>query len=243
MFLPKKLSFKTAFKLRIQNLVKKRFKIWNRESYSQLGEDIAIKHILKNDLKIDKGVYLDVGCNHPINFSNSFLLYLDGWNGITIDLNENLIALHKSERKMDISIVAAVSDVKENIQVFEFEDQLINTISKDFYNSWKDKSRLVDSSKFILTQSLSEILQLNKIKKIDLLCIDVEGHDFQVLQSIDLNLYRPKLIVIEIHNFSFENLENNEIYSYLKKNQYKMIGYLIANGYFIDEKLVNSEQF
>jgi hypothetical protein len=35
-------------------------------------------------------------------------------------------------------------------------------------------------------------------KKFDFLSIDVEGHDREVLQSIDLGQYQPEVILIEI---------------------------------------------
>lgn len=237
MFIPERLSVKTAIKLRAQNFIKKIFKIWNRESYSQLGEDIAIKHIFENELNIKNGCYIDVGCNHPIIFSNTFGLYLEGWKGITVDFNKDLIDLHHTERKQDIQINTAISDKKESVVVYEFESSLIRTINEKFYAEHKEDHKLISEDKTIETATLNQIIEENNLYHIDLLCIDVEGHDFKVLQSINLNKYRPKLIVIEMHGFNFEKLTENEIYAFLKNNNYKFIGYLIANGYFIDSAI------
>lgn len=236
MLKPERLRIKTSIKLRLNNFLKKWTKVYYSPSYSQLGEDVQIKHILKNDLKIDKGTYVDVGCNHPIIFSNTFRLYLEGWHGVTIDFNEQHIQSHKIERPKDFQIRAAVSDVKHEVQLFEFENSLIRTIDKDFYESHKKHHKVVSTDNTITTRTLNEILIELNIESIDLLCIDVEGHDFQVLKSIDLKKYRPKLIVIEMHGFSFEKLQENDIYRYLKDHNYQFSGYLIANGYFVDSK-------
>ena len=57
---------------------------------SQFGED---KKIIKLFNKNEKGLYLDVGCFHPIRQNNTYLLYKLGWKGINIDLNPLSIKL------------------------------------------------------------------------------------------------------------------------------------------------------
>ena len=74
----------------------------------------------------------------------------------------------------------------------------------------------------------------NAPKVIDLLSIDVEGHDFEVLSSLDLNIYRPRLIVVEIHKFDINNPSASKIYEYLIEHNYKMVSYAVMNGYFLD---------
>ena len=234
----KRSSTKTAIKFRIYNFFKKIIKIKYRETYSQLGEDIAINHFLEKFLNINKGFYIDVGCNHPIKNSNTFLLYRKGWSGITIDFNEKLMTLHKEERKGDMQKIAAISDISEAAKIYEFSENEINTINKDFFDKMETQKEVISDSKIINTLTLNEIIQENEVFKIDLLCIDVEGHDFNVLKSIDLIKYRPKLIVVEmLDSYDFTNLSESEIYNYLKKYNYKLVGYLIANGYFIDDTI------
>ena len=59
-----------------------------REYYSQWGEDLFIQKYFKDKIK---GFYLDIGCFHPIMYSNTFLLFNKGWSGINIDLNQTSI--------------------------------------------------------------------------------------------------------------------------------------------------------
>jgi hypothetical protein len=69
----------------------------------------------------------------------------------------------------------------------------------------------------------------------DLLSIDVEGHDYEVITALDLDNYRPYLIVIEMHGFDVEN-PSGRIYQYLTSRGYKMVGYAVMNGYFLDAR-------
>jgi len=40
--------------------------------YSQFGEDIVLRELLKKEYK--KGFFVDVGCYHPKKFSNTYML-------------------------------------------------------------------------------------------------------------------------------------------------------------------------
>lgn len=235
----KKYSFKTALKFRLYKLVKYLLKIGYKETYSGIGEDFAINHLFKYYLSVSNGFYIDVGCNHPIKDSNTYLLYRKGWKGITIDLNDKLIELHKKERKEDIQIHSAISNEKSEVKLYEFKSDSLSTIDKNFYEKMiSENEELISNNKLIKTRTLNDIVEEFNVLNIDLLCIDVEGHDFQVLKSLDLKKYRPKLIVIEmLTSLDFDNLQDSPIYSYLKENNYKLIGYLVVNGYFMDNNL------
>ncbi|MBC5774244.1 FkbM family methyltransferase [Pontibacter sp. KCTC 32443] len=233
----KRLSIERAFKINLNYLFKRLFKITGfEESYSQFGEDLAIRHLLSN-VGLRDGVYVDVGCNHPLEHSNSFKLYLEGWKGITIDLNRDSISLHKVERKADIQVHTAISDEVKEVKVFHFENNKINTIDESFYSVMKDVFKPKSEYSVIETRTLTQILVEENIPVIDLLLIDVEGYDFKVLKSLDLRKYRPKLIVIELHDFKLEEFNKDEIVMYLKSMNYKIIGFLAVNGYFQDENI------
>ena len=66
-------------------------------------------------------------------------------------------------------------------------------------------------------------------KKIDLLKIDVEGEELNVLKSIDLKIYKPRIISIEIHNHKFKKKNDinyfkfDRIYKFLILKGYKLI--------------------
>ncbi len=69
-----------------------------------------------------------------------------------------------------------------------------------------------------------EILTRNLFQQVDLVMIDTEGYDFRILNSIDLSVYRPAVIV-----FEYEWLSHYEYK--LAVSRFKKYGYrIIANG-------------
>lgn len=229
----KQLSFVDAIKIYLFEISRRLLNKHVHLSYSQIGEDIIIQNILQ---KVKKGFYVEIGSNEPVQHSNTFGLYMKGWHGITVDANNEMIKLHKEIRPKDTALCAAISNVEEEVTFYEFDMDEISTISKDFYDKNKDTQRIVKET-IIKTRTLDSVLDeyVGGDKTIDLLSIDVEGHDFNVLKSINLRKYRPKLIIIEIHDFVLTKPDDNEVYNWMITNDYKLIGYAIWNGYFVDK--------
>ena len=46
-----------------------------KKTYSLLGEDT----IINNFFKKNNGIYVDIGCYHPLQGNNTYLLYKRGW--------------------------------------------------------------------------------------------------------------------------------------------------------------------
>ena len=210
-----------------------------RVSYSQDQEDLFINDYFKN---IDNGFYLDIGCYHPIKYSNTALLYNRGWQGINIDMNQTSIDLFKILRKKDKNICAAISS--SNKEVTQFIDHLyspVNTIDKNFSQIISKRFKIKPfSERKIYTNTLNEIIKKNEIQitKIDFLNIDVEGHDYEVLKGINFLNIKPKIICIEIDNHE-KNLSKESIQNYLKKFNYKIIKRIGFNAFFEKNDLIS----
>lgn len=202
-------------------------------SYSQTGEDRIIQNLLGNDCN---GFYVDVGCNHPQAYSNTFGFYVRGWKGLNIDANKQLIDKYHELRPRDISVCAIVSNEEKELTFTEFNDSAVSSVSPIHVAEWQQHREIIKQTK-LKAVPLSLILLEHQVpKKFNLLSIDVEGHDFEVLSSLDLNIYRPKLIVIEMHGLDMLNLANNRIFNYLKERDYGMVAYAIMDGYFLDAR-------
>ena len=177
---------------------------------------------------------MDVGCHHPRRFSNTALLYKNGWNGINIDASAISLKLFNVFRKRDKNINALISDKSENLKFYYFNESALNGIlSQSKVDSLKDLGYKVINEEIITTQRLDDILVTCKVpnKTIDLLDIDVEGYDFQVLKSIDLNLFHVKVILIE----TGEN--ENLIIKYLSKYNYNIYKKIDRNIFFLKNSL------
>jgi FkbM family methyltransferase len=200
-----------------------------RRAYSQTGEDLALSCILRSE----PGFYVDVGCNHPTRNSNTFALYKVGWRGICIDANAGLIEQFKRLRPRDVSICVAISDEEKDVVFTEFENDHFSSLDAEHVASCKT-STAIARQRILKTRTLSAILnQCNSPRAFDLLSIDAEGHDASVLRSIDLDLYQPEVIVVEMHGFDINRPHDNDIYQYLTARNYRLAGFLVLNGYFV----------
>jgi hypothetical protein len=72
--------------------------------------------------------------------------------------------------------------------------------------------------------------------EVDLLSVDVEGHDLNVLRSVDLDALRPKLIIVEMHHLDLGRLAESPINLHLEARGFRQIGYDTLNGYFVDTR-------
>jgi hypothetical protein len=118
----------------------------------------------------------------------------------------------------------------------------INTIDKKTSQFQKAK---ISSIKKIKTNTLNNIIKSSKYsnKKIDLLSIDVEGHELPVLEGLDFNKYSPNVIVVEyldlnvskleIKNLNIENVINSEIYKFLTLKKYILVNSIYSDLIFI----------
>jgi FkbM family methyltransferase len=223
------------------SLLKKKFKS-NKKSYSFGSVDLLINYYFKDK---QKGVYLDVGCQHPISNNNTYLLYKKGWSGINIDLDFKSIQLFNLARVKDVNINAAVSSGKFTKELFFYHDKsAINTIEKKIADYQSAKVKEVRS---VVTETLDNILTANLINKVDYLNIDVEGHEIDVLNGFDINKFSPDIVSIEFLDLAMKKLEfknnnlnsvlNSDIYKYMTKNEYGLINWNHADLIFINNKL------
>jgi hypothetical protein len=201
----------------LQNIYVKNNYFFKKKSYSMDKEDLVIREYFKDK---NNGFYVDIGCYHPLQRNNTMLLYQKGWRGINIDISKFSIKLFKFLRPDDCNLNLAVSNKEGVIDMF-FQKKLsqLSTIKE---NQAKIAFQGNILKKKILSKRLTSILDLSKYKnqKIDFLNIDVEGADFEALQSLDLKKYSPELICIEILK---KDLKNSDVFIFLDKNRYKKI--------------------
>jgi len=225
----------------ILSLLKKKFKS-NKKSYSFGSVDLLINYYFKNK---QKGVYLDVGCQHPISNNNTYLLYKKGWSGINIDLDFKSIQLFNLARSSDVNINATVSSGEFTKELFFYHDKSpINTIEKKIADY---QSAKVTEVRSVETKTLNDILIDNLINKVDYLNIDVEGHEIDVLNGFDINKFSPDIVSVEFLDLAMKKLEfknnnlknvlNSSIYEYMTKNGYGLINWNHADLIFINNKL------
>ena len=203
------------------NLYLKHKNFLPKKQYSCFGEDIFIMDFFEKD---NKGFYVDVGSYHPFFWNNTYLLYKKKWNGINIDANPLSIELFDIARKDDYNFNLAVTNKKKNkINLFyRRKMNVLNTTDesfakRNFPNGYETKE--------IACLSLNDILAKTNFKNkiIDFLNVDVENTEIDVLESLNFNIYKPRLICVEIHTENPNSLKSNMTYKFLEEKGYKIV--------------------
>ena len=132
---------------------------YTKKSYSISNVDLIIDRIFLNK---KKGIYIDVGCNHPIKYNNTYLLYKRGWSGINIDLDKSSIKEFKKFRKNDYNVETIVSGDGKIKNVYFYHDRsAINTVSKELINYRKSKTKKIKKK----SKTLNEIIENSPFNK------------------------------------------------------------------------------
>ena len=222
------------------NFIKKLYyEKYTKKSYSISSVDLVIDRMFANS---NNGIYLDVGCNHPIKFNNTYLLYRRGWRGINIDFDSKSIKEFKKYRPKDYSVEKIVSNDEEMKDIYIYHERsAINTLSKDLVNYRKNKPKEIAKGR---STTLGKIIDESpfKGKKINLISIDIENHEYEVLKDFDFGKYKIDVIVtewtdltqnkLEIYNQSIEKIQKSKIYNLFIENNYKLINWVNSDLVF-----------
>ena len=72
----------------------------------------------------------------------------------------------------------------------------------------------------VKVDTFENILSRNNFDRVDLLCIDTEGYDFEVLKMFDFEKFKPELVLFESKNLADEDFINAQ--GLLKKYGYNL---------------------
>tara|TARA_B100000989_G_scaffold267946_1_gene222332 strand:+ start:241 stop:954 length:714 start_codon:yes stop_codon:yes gene_type:complete len=216
-------------------------KFFSKKNYfSFSGVDVIIENIFRNK---KNGFYVDVGCQHPIKNNNTYLLHKKGWTGINIDLDQDNINLFNLSRSKDTNLCMAISSTITEKDLFFYHNKSpLNTLDSMVAKFQKAKVRKI---KKIKTNTLNNVLDSSAINKnkIDLLSVDVEGHEMDVFYGLDFNIYSPDVIVVEFLDLSLSKIEiinqnisrilNSDLYKFIISKNYTLVNFVYADLVFV----------
>jgi FkbM family methyltransferase len=184
-----------------------------KKSYSQYGEDVHITDLI-NKINPDrqKDIYIDIGANHPMDLSNTYLFYRKGYRGVVIEPNRELINLFRIFRKRDIAINIGCSE-KSTVARFTISKTPVLSSFNEVDNAWK--------TEYVPLLPLDDILQNIQFSRIFLLSIDVEGLSIDVLKSAIKTLEKTIIVIVEYNN----EMEHNYVKDFLTQNNFSIIKY------------------
>tara|TARA_B110000037_G_scaffold127467_1_gene145014 strand:- start:214 stop:915 length:702 start_codon:yes stop_codon:yes gene_type:complete len=211
---------------------------YTRKSFSQFGEDLILEQAL--DIIKDKNIsYLDIGANHPYFLSNTYYFYSKGSYGTLIEPDPKLFRILKKKRPLDnvLNIGVGFGNKIVNAKLYIMSNPALNTFS------FEEAKRIETETKDKIIYDINmELIPINFILE-DLrslpsfISIDVEGLDYQILESINFQKYRPALICAETLTYQplTGGVKIKEIINLMKKKKYKLFADTRLNTIFIDE--------
>lgn len=175
--------------------------VFGGATYAQHGDDLVALNIF-HLLEIEKPSYLDIGAHHPVNISNTALLYQRGCRGINVDANPILLKAFQDKRPEDINLNLGVSDHTGTLTFYMIDDA-----------SGRNTFDLATAEAFVASHPWCTIrktvevpvVTINEIVETyahgicpDYLSVDAEGFDARILKSVNFAKYRPKIICAEV---------------------------------------------
>jgi len=187
--------------------------LWNSHiSFSQFGED-RIVHSLFKMIGIKNGFYIEIGAFDPLLFSNTYLFYKNGWQGLLVEPNPAQYKKIAERRPRDKVLNFAVSSSSRVVD-FAINDARLGILDQSYLFPNRKAEGIIQIQAKPLSGIFSQ--ELREKNEIHLMSIDCEGHDLIVLQSNDWARFRPFVILVEDQ----ESNDSNDLESYLKEIGY-----------------------
>lgn len=172
---------------------------------SQWCEDILLYNCFK---KKATGFYIEIGAFDGVKLSNTYFFECIGWTGLLVE---------PQPLQFEKLIVNRPNSLCENVCISTSkEDAVLNIVKEEAYETWSFISKKgenespdigFETSKInVKCKTINELIP-NEISSIDFISIDVEGMEMEVLKTLDIAKYKPRIILLEN--------PNNEINEYL----------------------------
>ena len=162
--------------------------------YSQHGEQaVIVAHCG------EPGVFLDIGANDGLTFSNTRALVDLGWRGVHVEPGAAAFAKLKQNLPNACAYKVAVSDQDGEAPFHESDANSRHMISSllDFERQkWRCYTFATVQ---VETVTVASLLRRAELSRVDFLSIDAEGSDLLIFRQFDLSALGVRLVCVE-HN-------------------------------------------
>jgi FkbM family methyltransferase len=167
--------------------------------YSLAGEEVIIRHFFQDRRD---GFFLDVGCAWPINASNTYYPEKHlGWNGFGVDALSDYAEGWAKERPRSSFFNYLVTDRSGPGGRFFRSPGLGLSSTNRVVASGKWFGPVMETTEIqVPMTTLDDLLDREGIEKVDLVSMDIEGHEPKALAGFDIDRFQPELLVIEGHS-------------------------------------------
>lgn len=162
--------------------------------YSHAKEELVIRDFFQDRRG---GFFLDVGCGHPINDSNTYYLEKHlGWSGIGVDGLPELARRWKRFRPASRFFNFIVTDHADTVETF-YRAALSDVSSIEDPGKVPGHTGVSSEKIRVPTTTLTKLLERNNVARIDFLSMDIEGAEPLALAGFDIARFQPQLACVE----------------------------------------------
>lgn len=203
--------------------------------YSQCQEDKMLweKFFSKYTHPDSQKYFFEMGAIDGVMYNNTkFYEDILGWKGILVEPNPVAFLKLVQNRPNAYHLNAVVSDQPGPVDFSVCLNvpavcSVKSTQPKKFDDEYYRHSQMLPLR--LIPVSLTEILRNSGLKRIDLMVVDVEGHEVNVLKSFDFSV--PT--VLWLIEFLDDEEKNAEVKSIMNANGFDFIEKVAHNGVFI----------
>ena len=213
-------------------------------SYSQFAEDRVLACLMMAEAYRERrvgiwkswigdsmlprvGAYVDIGANEPIRFSNSYFFYRLGWSGICIDPTPGMKRSFDLVRPRDQNLELAVGTVPGTQTYYSWgAGCVVNTFDPRHAERWASEFGRSPQKIPVGVERLASILEGHLSgSPIDFFSVDCEGVDLDVLRSNDWDRFRPRWVLVELHEDSPVALLDSDLVHFMKGVGYRIVAW------------------
>lgn len=186
-----------------------------------------------------RGIFVEVGGNDGYTWSNTWHLAETGWRGIYYepDLELSVRCINAHKRNNVTVIQKCVGSYNGEIKLYNGWGPTTNTYiaEKDLHDHGNSLSDYTMCPITTLNKSLEEEEDIRF--DFDLLVIDVNGDEPLVLQGLDLDMWKPKMIIIATHKGHEKWDFNAQVVDRMLEHWYEEIWHDHINSIFIRRQI------
>lgn len=210
---------------------------FGRLSYAQSGEDIIIDVVMR-ELGIEAPIYLDIGANHPVHISNTYLSYKNGSRGVLVEPDPSLVPALEEARPGDTVLNVGVAASSGDADFYVMSPHSLNTFSKEEAERYASGSHRIEKVLRLPVVGINELLERHGCP--NFVSPDVEGLDFEILSAWDFERFRPELFVVETATYTEtrgSERKRPEIFELMESKGYLDYADTHFNTVFVDRRV------
>jgi len=210
-------------------------------SYSLEGEDRIALSVLRtatSQVPRNNIFYLDIGCNQPINGSNTYLFYRLGFRGICIDPLAKFEQSFASSRPRDVFVNTAVASSSQQLHFVRFTDDSASSCHQATIYRYKQKFKVAEEA-VINAMTIDDILSkatFGTSLTIPMVSLDIEGGELEIIEyMLNKSIHRYELFIVEDKLFSLNTADpsRSSIFDLLHHHGYRLIAKTPLNSFYV----------